>query len=152
MSALLIGVGSTDRGDDGIGIAVAREAARREVRGVEVIQVPDPASLVDVWDGLDRVVVVDAMSSRRPPGTVTTVDVTEAPLPEGGWAAGGTHALGLAAAVELSRALDRLPRRLVVVGVEAAQVAHGAELSPEVARAVGPATDAALLAVSAGGT
>ncbi|MGB8649776.1 MAG: peptidase M52, partial [Mycobacteriales bacterium] len=55
------------------------------------------------------------------------------------WAAtgrAGTHALGLAAAVELARVLDRLPRRLVVVGVEAADFAHGAPLSAPVAAAV----------------
>jgi len=148
MNALIIGLGNSDRGDDGVGIAVARAAAGREVPGVEVIQVPDPTALVDVWDGLDQVVVVDAVTSQQTAGSVTVLDVTDAPLPAEGWAGGGTHALGLAAVVELSRALGRLPRRLVVVGVEAAHFMPGAALSDAVARAVEVATDAALRAVA----
>ncbi len=88
------------------------------------------------------------MTSGRAPGTVVTLDATEGVLPTGGWAAGGTHALGLAAAVELSRALGRLPRSLVVVGVEVdatqATAAQGPGLSAEVSAAVAPAVDAVL--------
>jgi hydrogenase maturation protease len=47
-------------------------------------------------------------------------------------------------AVELARALDRLPRRLWIVGVEAVGFEHGAGLSPPVAAAV-PAAVAAVL-------
>ena len=54
---------------------------------------------------------------------------------------GGTHAFGLAEAVELARALRRLPQRLVLVGVEAVGFDYGAPLSPEVAAAVHGAVD-----------
>ncbi|MFN2319583.1 MAG: hypothetical protein ABR500_07850, partial [Dermatophilaceae bacterium] len=37
---------------------------------------------------------------------------------------------------ELSRRLGRLPARVTLVGVEVADVTHGADLSPEVARGV----------------
>ncbi len=77
-----------------------------------------------------------------------TLDVTETPLPSDGWATGGTHALGLAAAVELSRALGRLPQRLFVVGIEVDGMAAGSELSPEVRAAVQRAADAALSALT----
>ena len=79
---------------------------------------------------------------------------TSGPLSPEAWAAtgrGGTHALGLAAVVELARALGRLPERVVVVGVEAERFDHGVPLSPAVAAAVTPAADAvasALLALA----
>jgi hydrogenase maturation protease len=44
--------------------------------------------------------------------------------------------LGVPEAVELARALDRLPARLVLVGVELADVTAGAGLTEAVARAV----------------
>jgi hydrogenase maturation protease len=145
---LLIGLGNPDRGDDGVGIEVARRVAEMGWPGVEVLAVPDPSALLDTWAGAGRVVVVDAMTSGRAPGSVVSLDVTEGVLPAGGWAAGGTHALGLAAAIELSRVLGRLPRSLVVVGVEVdaahATAAEGSGLSAEVLAAVGPAVDAVL--------
>lgn len=151
MTALLIGLGNPDRGDDGVGIEVARRVAGMGRPGIEVLEVDDPSALLDSWAGADRVVVVDAMTSGRAPGAVVGLNVTEGVLPTGGWAAGGTHALGLAAAVELSRALGRLPRSLVVVGVEvdAARVtaAQGPGLSADVSVAIAPAVEAVLVAL-----
>ncbi len=153
MTALLIGLGNPDRGDDGVGIEVARRVAEMGRPGIEALEVDDPSTLLDTWVGAGRVVVVDAITSGRASGTVSTLDATEGALPTGGWAAGGTHALGLAAAVELSRALGRLPRSLVVVGVEVdgarATAAQGEGLSPAVAAAVESAVAAVLLACSA---
>ncbi len=150
MTALLIGLGQPHRGDDGVGAEVARRAVTRGLGDVEVLQTDDPASLIDTWAGADRVVVVDAMLSGNPPGTLRTLDVTDTPLPTDGWSAGGTHALGLSAAVELSRALGRLPQRLTVVGIEISTVSTGAGLSRAVDAAVEPALDAALDALAGG--
>ena len=146
MTLLLIGLGNLQRGDDGVGIAVVRRVA--EIAEIEVVESDDPASLIDTWSEAARVVVVDAMKSDGSPGTVLTLDVTESPLPSDGWAKGGTHSLGLAAAVELSRALGRLPQRLVVVGIEVDGLIAGSELSPAVRAAVQRAADAALRALT----
>lgn len=145
---LLIGLGNPQRGDDGVGIAVVRCVAERAAGAISVEESDDPASLIDTWSGVERVVVVDAMKSDRPAGTVLTLDVTETPLPSDGWATGGTHALGLAAAVELSRVLGRLPQRLVVIGVEVAGLSAGSALSAPVLAAIQPAADAALRALT----
>ena len=72
-------------------------------------------------------------------------------LPSDGWSASGTHALGLAAAVELSRALGTLPGRLVVVGVEVDDLAAGAGLSSAVSSAADDAARMALEALRGGG-
>ena len=154
MTALLIGLGNPDRGDDGIGVEVARRVAALAPQGVDVLEVEDPSSLLDTWAGAGHVVVVDAMTSGRAPGTVLTLDATQGALPTGGWAAGGTHALGLTAAVELSRVLGRLPSSLVLVGVEVdgtqAASTHGEGLSAELSAAVGPSVEAVLRALEGG--
>jgi len=49
--------------------------------------------------------------------------------------------VGLAAVVELARALGRLPDRLVVVVIEGADFEPGADLSTPVRRAVQEAAD-----------
>jgi hydrogenase maturation protease len=126
---LVIGLGHPDRGDDAVGSAVAARAALLLPPDVAVVQHQDPAGLIDVWSGPDLVVVSDAIRTGQPPGTVRVLHADEEPLRIGA-GAGGTHEFGLAEAVELARALDRLPPRLVIVGVEAGQFEFGAPLSP----------------------
>jgi hydrogenase maturation protease len=142
-------VGNPDRGDDGVGPAVVARATPRLlglVPPVRVLDCADPTELVHLWAGAGLTVVVDAVGAQRGerPGSLVLLrsGVGEPPLPSGiRCGAGGTHALGLAEAVELARALDRLPRRLVVLGVRAAGFAPGEPLSPQVAAAVEAAAD-----------
>ncbi len=143
---LVIGLGNPDRGDDAVGVQVAREVAA-ERNGVNVLEFDDPSEALDAWDPEDTVIVTDAITSGGVPGDIHVIDAVAQTLSTGSWAAGGTHALGLAAVVELARSLGQLPRRLVVVGVEAAQFAHGTPLSEAVAAAVPAATVAVLDAI-----
>ncbi|HMC02796.1 MAG TPA: hydrogenase maturation protease [Cellulomonadaceae bacterium] len=143
---LVIGLGNPDRGDDAVGVQVAREVAA-ERNGVNVLEFDDPSEALDAWDPEDTVIVTDAITSGGVPGDIHVIDAVAQTLSTGSWAAGGTHALGLAAVVELARSLGQLPRRLVVVGVEAAQFAHGTPLSEAVAAAVPAAAVAVLDAI-----
>ena len=146
LATLIVGLGSADRGDDAVGPEVARQVAALALPGVEVLVHEDPTDLIELWSGRPLVVVVDAILSGSPAGGVRVLETGAegAPLPGSAWAGtvgGGTHAFGLAEAVELARALRRLPQRLVLVGVEAVGFDYGAPLSPEVAAAVHGAVD-----------
>jgi len=143
---LVVGLGSPDRGDDAVGPAIARRVAAMRLTGIEVVEREDPTSLIDLWGGRDLAVVVDAVCSGGVPGALVIMEsgVGAAPLQQDAWTRtgrGGTHAFGLAAAVELARALNRLPRRLVLVGIEVGRLEHGAPLSEPVGGAVGLAVD-----------
>ncbi len=138
---LVVGLGSVDRGDDAVGPAVARAVGALGIVGVRVVEHEDPTSLLDLWAGHDVVVVVDAVRSGRPVGTVRHLETGERrpAMPESAWAGtgwGGTHDFGVGRMVELARALRRLPARLVIVGIEASSFDHGVPLSPAVAEAV----------------
>jgi hydrogenase maturation protease len=150
---LVVGLGSPDRGDDAVGRAVARSVAV-DLPDVTVVDHEDPTSLLDLWEGHDPVVLVDAVRSGAEPGTVHIFEtgIDGDPVTTTGWAhtgRGGTHAVGLAEMVEIGRALGRLPARLVVVGIEAECFDHGAPLSPRVAAAVPAATARVCREVSA---
>jgi hydrogenase maturation protease len=146
---LVIGLGNPDRGDDAVGVQVARRVAAERL-DIRVLELDDPSEALDAWAPEDTVVVADAVSAGGDPGDIHVLDAVARRLPTGSWAAGGTHALGLAAVVELGRALGRLPRRLVVVGVEAAGFDHGAPMSDAVAAAVPAATLAVMAAIDEG--
>jgi hydrogenase maturation protease len=146
VTVVVFGLGNADRGDDGVGPEVAGRLAGQDLPGVRVVSPAEPVDLLDDGATADAVVVVDSVRSGRQPGSLMVRDANREPLSE--WTgSGGTHALGLDAAVELLRALDRMPRQLVLVGVEAATFQAGAPLSPPVRDAV-PAAVGLVLAVA----
>ncbi len=151
-AVLVAGIGRTDRGDDGVGLVVAdaaRDALRESgVSGVDVVALAEPMSLLEAWAGYRRVVVVDAVLSGRPGGSVTIEEVGAGPLSArlGG---GGTHDLGLPDVVELGRALGSLPAQLTIVGVEAVDFGLGNGLSPLVTAAI-EATSRLVAAIATG--
>jgi hydrogenase maturation protease len=125
---IVIGVGSAWRGDDAAGLAVARRVGGLPHEG-------DATTLLDAWAWARHAVVIDAARSGAPPGSVRWFDVTTAPLPARA-VRSSTHAFGLPDAIELARALGRLPGRLEVCAIEGADFRAGAPLSAAVARAV----------------
>jgi hydrogenase maturation protease len=153
---LVVGLGHPDRGDDAVGGVVVREVERVAGPRVEVLEHEDPTDLVLLWEGRDRVVLVDGVCSGGTvaPGTVHVLHTGAGrpPITSEAWARtgrGGTHAFGLAAAVELARAMGRLPDDVTVVGIEVEDLEHGAPLTPMVASAVPDAALAVLDAVPA---
>jgi hydrogenase maturation protease len=130
----VIGVGNAYRGDDAAGLVVARQLRDRGVEAVE--QEGEPVALVELFCGHSAVVLVDAVHSGAPPGTVHRVDASERSLPQELRGSTSTHALGLGDAIELARALERLPERVLVYGVEGARFDAGAELSGAVQASV----------------
>jgi hydrogenase maturation protease len=150
---MLIGLGNDLRGDDAAGLMVARAAREREHRGIEIVESGgEPIDLLDAWEGAEATVVADAIVAGSEPGAIHRLDAAAGPLPAP-FAAPSTHALGLAEAVELGRALGRLPGRLVVFGIEGAAFTAGAEPTAAVRAAVDGVAAAALteLAGEAGG-
>ncbi|HSP37591.1 MAG TPA: hydrogenase maturation protease [Frankiaceae bacterium] len=141
---LVLGLGNSERRDDGVGLAVAARVAASAPPGVLVRAVRSPLGMLDIWEPEDTVVVVDAVHGGQP-GSLHVLEVTRDPLPPQ-LGSGSTHAFGIAAVVELARTLHRLPRRVVLVGVTVERVDDGAELSPVVASAVDEASDVVLRA------
>jgi hydrogenase maturation protease len=138
----VIGVGNAYRGDDAVGLAVAERIRTRLPEGVEVVECEqEPTRLLDAWDGADVALVVDAAASGTTAGTVHRFDASAVPLPAQTFRS-STHAFGVGDAVELARTLDRLPRRVVVYGIEGASFAAGAPLSEPVEAAVGAVVEA----------
>jgi hydrogenase maturation protease len=101
----------------------------------------EPTALIDAWEGADVLWLVDAVSSGAPPGTIHRLDASEQELPAALFR-GSTHHVGLAEAVELARALKRLPRQTVVYGIEGGSFEVGDELGDAVAAAVQQVADA----------
>jgi hydrogenase maturation protease len=131
---LVIGVGNRDRGDDGVGPFVCDRVAEARLPGVDAVVLE--GSVLDLamhWDADDHVVVVDAAAPAGRPGRVTQVDAVAHHLRAP--SASSTHTVDVGAAVELARALGRMPAELRIVGIEGASFEFGDALHPGVLRA-----------------
>jgi hydrogenase maturation protease len=141
---VVVGVGNPLRGDDAAGLEVVRRLADLDLDDVEVIESDgEPATLMDRWQEADAAVVVDAVASGAEPGTVLCFDAIAKALPATLFRH-STHLLGIAEAIELARALDKLPPRLTVIGIEGVSWAPEEPMSAAVARAVDAAIEAVL--------
>lgn len=151
MKAVIIGVGNEYRRDDGIGPAVADRIGRRALPDVEVITTDgEPTRVLDAWTDKDIAVVIDAAVLRDPtPGRVHRMAVDDLPDDK---PARSSHGLGIPEAVELAKALDRLPGRLVFYTVEITETGYSPGLSTPVAAAIAPVIAAVLQELSLGVT
>jgi hydrogenase maturation protease len=141
---VVIGVGNEFRRDDGIGPEVLSRLRGRTPDGVRLVTSDgEPARMIEAWTGASLAVVIDAvLTEHASPGRLHRIVVDQA----SGAAARpiSSHGLGLGESIALARAVDRMPERLVVHAVEAAEVGYGVGLTPAVAAAADALTDAVL--------
>lgn len=125
MTRLIVGIGNLLRGDDAAGLRVVQNLG---ISDTVLEHDGEPASLMALWDGYDEVVLIDAVTAGRPPGSVIEIDATNSVLPAA--MCHSTHALGPAEAVELARALGKLPSKITLLGIEGSGYSFGDGLSP----------------------
>jgi hydrogenase maturation protease len=133
---IVIGVGNPYRRDDGLGPAVISLLRSHRLPGVVLAECDgEPTRMIDLWAGASLAVVVDAV--RTAPATPGRVHRFSAyhPAVMAAPAAASSHGVSLGEVVDLARALDRMPERLLLIAVEAADVDFGTGLSPAVAGA-----------------
>lgn len=134
---VVIGVGNPYRSDDGAGPEVTRRLRARMPGRVRVVDHDgEPVGLLHAWEGASIAVIVDAVCTNGSrPGDVHRIEVTGTSNLESAHAM-SSHGMGPGEALELARALDRLPDRLVIFGIEGKTFAPGAGLSTEVERSI----------------
>ena len=141
-SVVIAGMGSPYRRDDAAGLHVAEGAfaacaRRRDVDDVGPME--DPFDLLGQWDGAALAIVIDAVRTGAPPGTVHVVDVqprsggrVEVP----GRPALSTHGIGLSGVLSLAVVTGTAPQRVTVVGIEGEDFGRGEGMSAAVTAAV----------------
>lgn len=132
---VVIGVGNRHRGDDAIGRVVARRLRGVVPAGVEVYEQDGIATeMMGAWTGAEAAIVIDAVRSGAPSGTIHRIDAHTTPIAPRIFGR-TTHGLGVAEAVALGRVLGELPPSLVVFGIEAERSAVGTDPSQPVLEA-----------------
>lgn len=152
-TTLILGLGNDILTDDGVGLAVVRQLARRHpsVGHIVIRETMEMGlALLDFVVGFQRVVMVDSIQTgRSAPGTVHEVDID-------GWRqlTGSTpHFLGVGETLALGRQLGlAMPQQVTVVAIEV-EDAHtfGTALTRAAAAAVAEAVERVERLLSLGG-
>lgn len=133
---LVIGVGNEYRGDDSVGVIVARRLKEQLGGEVDVMHLAgDVTGLLESLKSRGAVIIIDAAKSGAPPGTIHRFVVGEKPIPEKLFCY-STHAFSVGEALKLAKALRQIPDQVIVYGIEGAHFEFGRGLTPEVERAV----------------
>ncbi len=138
---LVIGIGNDYRMDDAAGLLVARKleqqvGQRSGEMNVHILECTGGGlELIELWTGVDHVVLVDAVFSGTDPGTIFHLDAHSHTIPSSLFHV-STHGFNLADTIQLAGLLGKLPARLRIFGIEGQNFGHGQGLSDDVAVAV----------------
>ena len=134
MNILVLGVGNLLLSDEGVGVRALEVIERRFVlpAGVELLDGGTAGmELLGYIQGRDALVILDAVTCNKPPGTIVRIEGDEVPAlfrkkisP---------HQLGLSDLIAAARLTDSLPGKVVLFGVEPKELDTGLELSDQVA-------------------
>ena len=127
---LVIGCGNRERGDDGVGVLVAQSLRRQGMNAL--VYEGDPLGLLDLWSVADEVLLVDAVVTGAPAGTVHLWSAGEPWLAEA--TPVSSHGFDLTQALKLAKTLHRLPANIRICGIEGVEFAPGAPMSSPVQR------------------
>jgi len=128
---VIIGVGNDYRTDDGAGLHAARSLKELQWPEVRIIDgIADGTDLINAWQGADAVFVIDSVVSGAVPGTIHRFDGLVDNIREDIFPGYSTHAFSIPKTINLARAIDQLPKTLIIYGIEADSVSSGSGLSP----------------------
>jgi hydrogenase maturation protease len=148
MRLAVIGVGQALRGDDGAGPEAVRlwrrsYATTAHIAAVQihVLEQVGP-ELLELLADLDAAIVVDAVRSSSPAGTIHNLTLDQ--LHGFRRDLRAAHGWGIPETLRLGQAImpDQLPRRLCLLGIELENTRLGTGLSAVVARALPAACEA----------
>lgn len=133
---LVLGLGNVLLRDEGLGVHVLRVLA--DLPWPAEVELSDGGTaglnLVDRLAGRRVVIVVDALDSLDPPGTIRRLRPPE--LASVSPAALSLHEAGLLEALAAARCVGCAPQEVIVLGVQPGVVDWGLELSPAIAAVV----------------
>ena len=141
---LVAGCGSPERGDDAVGIAILRALDGRLPTGVRAFEAANkPDALLHRWTAYRRIILIDAVSTGAPPGTVHrwAGDRLAGLQPN---ARASTHGFSIPEVIRFAKALFGDETQVSVIGIELGSADFGSDLTAPVQCAIETAVRAVL--------
>jgi hydrogenase maturation protease len=130
----VLGIGNLVMSDDGVGVKVIQHL-QREYRFAENVEIMDGGTLgldlLPMLEGIDHLIVVDAVETGRKPGTCVRLAGEELPIALETKVS--AHQMGLKDLLSVARLLGHSPGEMVLIGVQPGSIVMDTELTPDVA-------------------
>jgi hydrogenase maturation protease len=133
----VIAVGNDLYGDDGVGSAVLCALEQiPEMKDVELIDgATDALGLIDHFSDTDHVIIVDAAQMGEKPGTVKVFSKEEVKL-KIKMDHLSVHGISLAETFDIAQAVDSLPEKITIIGIEPKNIGISQNLSDVVTQSI----------------
>jgi hydrogenase maturation protease len=130
---LVLGIGNLVMSDDGVGVKVVQQLQREYFFG-ENVEIMDGGTLgldlLPKLEGIDHLIVVDAVETGREPGFCVRLVGEELPIALETKVS--PHQMGLKDLLSVAQLLGHLPGDMVLIGVQPGSIEMDTELTPEV--------------------
>ncbi|WP_459815717.1 HyaD/HybD family hydrogenase maturation endopeptidase [Geotalea toluenoxydans] len=149
MSILVLGIGNPIMSDDGVGAKVIQLLQSLYIFPSEVILLDGGTMGIDLLpklEGVERLILVDAVDTGKTPGTLVLLSGNEIPLANGTKVS--PHQIELKDLLTVAELLGSLPAEIVLCGIQPAFTGLGTELSPAVSAQIGHLANEVLLQLS----
>jgi hydrogenase maturation protease len=131
---LVLGIGNLVMSDDGVGVKVVQQL-QREYSFADNVEIMDGGTLgldlLPMLEGVDHLIVVDAVETGGKPGSC--VRLTGEELPVALETKISPHQMGLKDLLSVARLLGHSPGEMVLIGVQPGSIEMDTELTAEVA-------------------
>jgi hydrogenase maturation protease len=131
---LVLGIGNLVMSDDGVGVKVVQQL-QREYCFSESVEILDGGTLgldlLPKLEGIDHLIVVDAVETGGKPGTCVRLAGEELPIALETKVS--AHQMGLKDLLSVAQLLGHSPGEMVLIGVQPGSIEMDTELTPEVA-------------------
>lgn len=132
-TTLVLGIGNLVMSDDGVGVKVVQKL-QREFRFDDSVEIMDGGTLgldlLPKLEGIDRLILVDAVETGREPGTCVRMSGDELPIALETKVS--PHQMGLKDLLSVAELMGHAPREMVLIGVQPGSIEMDTELTPEV--------------------
>ena len=133
IKVLVLGIGNLVMSDDGVGVKVVQRL-QREYRFAENVEIMDGGTLgldlLPKLEGIERLIVVDAVETGHEPGTCIRLVGEELPIALETKVS--PHQMGLKDLLSVAELLGHAPREMVLIGVQPGSIEMDTELTAAV--------------------
>ena len=130
---LVLGIGNLVMSDDGVGVRVVQQL-QREYCFTENVGIMDGGTLgldlLPKLEGIEHLIVVDAVETGQEPGTCVRLGGEELPIALETKVS--AHQMGLKDLLSVARLLGHSPGEMVLIGVQPGSIEMDTELTPKV--------------------
>jgi hydrogenase maturation protease len=130
---LVLGIGNLVMSDDGVGVKVVQRL-QREYHFAEIVEIMDGGTLgldlLPKLEGVERLIVVDAVETGGKPGTCVRLAGEELPIALETKVS--PHQMGLKDLLSVAELMGHAPREMVLIGVQPGSIEMDTELTAEV--------------------